>query len=1336
MANDYTNRPEYTATLDFQTIRIEEYIFGNKAGMGPIGWTETLAQKDTVFLYDMIETFQGISAWETERWALSWCKLPSGKIGVTAIFPDTDLSGRSTVFGHTIILASDDFGRIAYNPFVLQTLGFFSKNKDLPETLPPKTIDVPAEEVDRICRQAVENRPEGFEQLFRAVLKGQKSLVGTAVPANRMINSLVCCLPPVARSQFTFSSLEVPQPSPDVGRGEKSRRRIFFAAVSEAVLGKLGPISGVEGYVFKDGQLTSTGKDVSIALPAGQEKFYQTVKELLAKGEDINALYNMVDREYGRNLRPEELTAGLIELTNPEAVVCNHNELLSRRHRYGADSKQYFDLCIRSFKAQKEANEWRGIHREIEQVASRVPIEKYWTGLKLAYLKLIETQPAFGPHLFELAVNLIRKDDYRRKFQRDVLPLLTKEIEDQARSVAVGEFPLVALVDQLSSRFWLKFPDIQALLERLFVQAVKQGPSEALEKLALALVRLQKKDALFRILDERSQIESGGDANHFSTVLKAISMALLRTGYAGNIYAAVGIVKRFRHCIVPDDLDKIAERIVDSVASSQNLDAMARILPQYADGFLKDWREYALKRLADVCRFSEAAIVAQVFGLPDSLPVIMRRKQISTQELPALLNYLRLAVKYYKMEGQVVPPELQNWLRLLNIDNYVQMITHSDRDMLRDHFNIKFDRPVSSHVLSYSSGPSRSGKKDGRTHRSGKWFETTLIAVLSILIVGIVFMIALYYIPSLQESLWSSGKVDPNQSNEETAPKAQEPLSKLEEYRDKTASTEWPSADDPVMGYETDATNSENKRENSTQQKIEQKKIRKIPGRLHVDTNVPGAIIRITNIKPKFEQDMELDPGEYDIEVSYEGYKTARRKVTVEGGKVKNEKFKLEVKEPAYGTVSIRTDPSNAELKIQRVGGLVPDFERTPFKNTLPAGRYRIEISHPNYKTKLLEIPLESGKPFTEFYELSPLVTVESNIGEKLEQKPGETVIQETPKSKPKFLPIPNIVVAENEVGTNQIELGRDRESLELMAEDYKRLLKEKFKGGEAIKLIAVEPETMEPIRKSKSSKLVFGKITLQHEKTNDYHPWKDKPFALKWTYKTNLPPDNGILRLKLNQKRPIDLPVDLPHKKFNLFKYLDNEGLLKADNTIKFWLVAEVDGRIAFQSNSIQLNVCSGPLTIHRNGREICSLGDRTTMDLGPDDYETLWKNGVQGGEKVDCYIGTFQKTKTINYGSANVKLRKDGSKIMVSIHAISYLAENDLKPILILKNNNSKTDTELKKSIFSSSLTWEETFDDERIIDPDGNLVDKLTVIVEFSRKRGGEPEVVFRGESSISP
>ncbi len=65
-------------------------------------------------------------------------------------------------------------------------------------------------------------------------------------------------------------------------------------------------------------------------------------------------------------------------------------------------------------------------------------------------------------------------------------------------------------------------------------------------------------------------------------------------------------------------------------------------------------------------------------------------------------------------------------------------------------------------------------------------------------------------------------------------------------------------------------------------------------GKLFVETSPPGATIRVLDIRPVFQQGMELKPGKYTIDASIEGYETVVGSVVVEPGAVATLKLDLQ----------------------------------------------------------------------------------------------------------------------------------------------------------------------------------------------------------------------------------------------------------------------------------------------------------------------------------------------------------------------------------------------------------------------------------------------------------
>ena len=78
-------------------------------------------------------------------------------------------------------------------------------------------------------------------------------------------------------------------------------------------------------------------------------------------------------------------------------------------------------------------------------------------------------------------------------------------------------------------------------------------------------------------------------------------------------------------------------------------------------------------------------------------------------------------------------------------------------------------------------------------------------------------------------------------------------------------------------------------------------------GQLSVRTVPKDATVNILNIRAKFAQGMELEPGDYNVEVSADGYETERRWIQLGTGAGKRVSFKLKAIEPAY----LQPEPDN-----------------------------------------------------------------------------------------------------------------------------------------------------------------------------------------------------------------------------------------------------------------------------------------------------------------------------------------------------------------------------------------------------------------------------------------
>jgi len=131
--------------------------------------------------------------------------------------------------------------------------------------------------------------------------------------------------------------------------------------------------------------------------------------------------------------------------------------------------------------------------------------------------------------------------------------------------------------------------------------------------------------------------------------------------------------------------------------------------------------------------------------------------------------------------------------------------------------------------------------------------------------------------------------------------------------------------------------------------------------RLHVETVPENSQVRILNIKPKFSQGLELEPGSYHVEVAAEGYETERRWIDLLAGHKEPFRFelaKIETPEP----------PSPQKAIINSIGMklvLIPAGSFTMGSQISPeevARRYGGEAKY--YKDEQPPHDVEITKPF------------------------------------------------------------------------------------------------------------------------------------------------------------------------------------------------------------------------------------------------------------------------------------------------------------------------------------------------------------------------------------
>jgi hypothetical protein len=132
-----------------------------------------------------------------------------------------------------------------------------------------------------------------------------------------------------------------------------------------------------------------------------------------------------------------------------------------------------------------------------------------------------------------------------------------------------------------------------------------------------------------------------------------------------------------------------------------------------------------------------------------------------------------------------------------------------------------------------------------------------------------------------------------------------------------------------------------------------------LKAKLFVATAPANARVRILNIKPKFQQGIELDAGSYQIEISARGYEIKKQWIKLGADEERRMSIELS-KIPVTGTIHVSGLPNKAKVFIDgdyagRMPIVVKDVNQ---------GRHRIRVEADGYieKSKWLSLGLRENK--------------------------------------------------------------------------------------------------------------------------------------------------------------------------------------------------------------------------------------------------------------------------------------------------------------------------------------------------------------------------------------
>jgi len=119
--------------------------------------------------------------------------------------------------------------------------------------------------------------------------------------------------------------------------------------------------------------------------------------------------------------------------------------------------------------------------------------------------------------------------------------------------------------------------------------------------------------------------------------------------------------------------------------------------------------------------------------------------------------------------------------------------------------------------------------------------------------------------------------------------------------------------------------------------------------RLFVNPTPSDARIRILNINPVYERGIDLEPGNYHVEVSKEGYKTEKRWVELAAGEDRYESFRLEKKPEIVGGGPVFTNSIGMKFVRIPAGTFMMGSPSSEQERYLYETQHRVTLSKPFY---------------------------------------------------------------------------------------------------------------------------------------------------------------------------------------------------------------------------------------------------------------------------------------------------------------------------------------------------------------------------------------------------
>jgi hypothetical protein len=1263
---------------DFQSndkmikIDLEEYVFGHKGGMGEIAKTPSLSARDLTFLYDTIEIYQGQVVWQNDDYGLTCCCLPSKKIAITAVFPDADQGGRSTILGDCLIISRSDFEKLNYNPFFLFEKKLFCREKNRSPHIENREFSCLEKEIIDSFNKlgcGIKDNP-CFCEILDIILNNKRLYFCTGLPANTLVKNILYALPTSARSDFTFSTME-----PGIREIELSghpvkqiKRNIVFTAIPERFEPQAKNITKASAYFFKKDRLTPIGK----ARIYEKSSYSKLILKLVQKGQELYDVYKRVEQDIGFNIS-QTIYVDYINYRYFQEQKIHPDTLYSLQKL--VSSHKFVEICISALQKSELDKYFFNIHSIMGKNLNEYNIDDVWPKLNEAYKTAIKRSPGFIEDL--LSFLTVQDGLFLDKFKKDTLPLICETISHQINNNRETAFPYF-----LFSYPWIYESPVKKLLYSFLISS-----SDALSQITIdficrtmefqcfkhffATTQVPTNHAVFKILEQLNDY-------HFKETFLDKSLFLFKIFWepmAGSDH-------------IQDNFENIIVSILKNGTHYQKNELLQFLQQAKTSYDLKD-------KILDILgnqhsnRLKNAILLTRYFGFEPGFSILKNHKHLlNGRKCVDFFEYLHLikdlSARYYN-------ENFDFWVKTNKDNSYADDFTFDQKQLL--NFFIS-ERGVFSFPHGNSSDYQQNHLRSSYLNQRHKekrqnWILSglkcvSIAMIISILIITgfIVFTREEVPNPFNDTSLGLSNRdqyisltITPKKFDEELPGLKITLINPFLEYYDGirltpgeyTAKIEADGHQTAIHPFKLELGNPEKAILYSLEKKIQPVTYPKVTFFIDIKPdNIPGIQKKLMSIRERYYDGIQLDSNQkYKIHISAPEYKPFDEFIYIDDTK---EEFWLTVnlikKIPASNQSPQKMDKPNIKIPVSTKPILTPNISiEEHWPDDVPDNNFNSsQATQPDKTDIFLDYRKETAVPE------SP------KESEKQEKKSDDPIKPQTKNELKHKLIIQSSFDPQKSIEFNKNNMDLDRTIL-------LDLFKKGFKNNENIS-VSLKNENSDDVIKIARFPLVFGEIYMEQQ-VYAIKLWETSP-SIGFTYASLFPPEKIFLKIDRQQ-----YPVTLPLKKINLEKFIfafRNKSLGTQEYRFQGKISAmKHRGGILeelFSSNIFTIRFVQKPLMFYKGNTYLFTIPRRYNTSLHVEDYQELWNRGVRNRDNIKLKINGTDHPKQVIYGSAilNRKTISGGSVVTLDCSFETKLALKTLPQLYIqigqeIEKKNIKT-------------------------------------------------------------